>query len=326
MVGMAGAPAACADTTDDVIGQAVTDLNQANAVLDAAPTADLNTQQADFLLFAQDANQDSFLEQIGAQQDLASASDQTFLAGADEQLVTAAQSVLSADQAFVTADQAGDLSSTGFNSVDLAVLESDFGLGGAELNVIGDSILAAFDPNIGTDAAASAATAAVTDPATLLSEATTNYTDANQLLGDIPSGDFASVTSTIDTQDTLLQTLGFVDSAESSLSSYDGGALADLLNPWFSIVDQGWYSASEAALNADQALETAVASGSATAESTALLGLITPSFDALAPDLNSVTIILADLLTGNDPISAGGDLASGLDTSIFADVLSSIGF
>jgi PE-PPE domain len=178
--------------------------------------------------------------------------------------------------------------------------------------------------NVTTDAAATAATAAA-DPSNLLSEATTNFTDANQLLGEIPSGDFASVTSTIDAQDTLLQTLGFLDSAESSLLSVDNGALADLLNPWFTSVDQGWYSASEAALNADQALETAVASGSATAEDTALLGLITPSLDALGPDLNSVPIIFADILSGNDPISAGGDLASSLDPSIFADLLSSIG-
>jgi PE-PPE domain len=178
--------------------------------------------------------------------------------------------------------------------------------------------------NVTTDAAATAATAAA-DPSNLLSEATTNFTDANQLLGEIPSGDFASVTSTIDAQDTLLQTVGFLDSAESSLLSVDNGALADLLNPWFTSVDQGWYSASEAALNADQALETAVASGSATAEDTALLGLITPSLDALGPDLNSVPIIFADILSGNDPISAGGDLASSLDPSIFADLLSSIG-
>ena len=162
-IGMAAAAAmigmgtAHADTTDEVIGQAVSDLNQGNALLDAAPTTDLSAQQADFLLIAQGANETSFLTDIGTQQDLTSASDQTFLASADEQLVTAAQNVLSTDQAFITADQAGDLSSSGFNSVDLGVLEADFGLGGAELNVIGDSILAAFDPNIGTDAAASVA-------------------------------------------------------------------------------------------------------------------------------------------------------------------------
>jgi PE-PPE domain len=196
-----------------------------------------------------------------------------------------------------------------------------------DLEALYNQFLLALDiapSNVTTDAAATAATAAA-DPSNLLSEATTNFTDANQLLGEIPSGDFASVTSTIDAQDTLLQTLGFLDSAESSLLSVDNGALADLLNPWFASVDQGWYSASEAALNADQALETAVASGSATAEDTALLGLITPSFDALGPDLNSVPIIFADILSGNDHISAGGDLASGLDPSIFADLLSSIG-
>ena len=80
---MIGMGTAHADTTDEVIGQAVSDLNQGNALLDAAPTTDLSAQQADFLLIAQGANETSFLTDIGTQQDLASASDQPFLAGAD---------------------------------------------------------------------------------------------------------------------------------------------------------------------------------------------------------------------------------------------------
>jgi hypothetical protein len=39
-----------ADTPDDVIDQAVLDLNQGAAVLDAAPTADISAKQADDLV------------------------------------------------------------------------------------------------------------------------------------------------------------------------------------------------------------------------------------------------------------------------------------
>ncbi|MFZ1165126.1 hypothetical protein, partial [Mycobacterium sp.] len=202
-------------------------------------------------------------------------------------------------------------------------------IGSADWNVTGASTIALFDPNIGTDGAASSS--AVTDPAGLLSEAATNLTGANQLLNDIPSGEFAPVATQMMLQDTVLQDLGFLESAESSLSSLDNGALSDLLNPWFTSVDQGWEQASEAMLNVDQALETAVATGSATDESTALLGLLTPDLEILGPGVNSFLIIFADLVTGADPISAADfasilDPAAVLDPSMFTDLVSSIGF
>jgi hypothetical protein len=150
---MIGMGIAHADTPDDVIGQATSDLNQANALLEAAPTADLSTRQADFLGTADSDNQTPFLEQIGTLQDSLPSADQTYLGSADEQLVTAAQNVLTADQAFVAADQAGDLSSNGLNTVDLGLFDSSLGLGGAELSVIGDSLLAILDPSIATDSA-----------------------------------------------------------------------------------------------------------------------------------------------------------------------------
>lgn len=202
-------------------------------------------------------------------------------------------------------------------------------IGSADGNVTGVSTIALFDPIIGTDGAASSS--ALTDPAGLLSEAVTNLAGANQLLNGIPTGEFAPVATQIMLQDTVLQDLGFLDSAESSLSSFDNGALSDLLNPWFTSVDQAWEQASEAMLNADQALETAVATGSATDESTAVLGLLTPDLEIIGPGLNSFLIVFADLLTGADPISAADfaailDPAAVLDPSVFTDVLSSIGF
>jgi hypothetical protein len=144
--------AANADTPDDVIDQAVLDLNQGAAALDAAPTADLSTKQADDL-----ANQvtlssqlDSALDHLRSAQDGLSAADQTFLGKVDEQLVSAAQNILSADQAFVTADQAGDLSGSGFASADLTLIEADLGLIPAAFDVTAASILAEFDPDIGS--------------------------------------------------------------------------------------------------------------------------------------------------------------------------------
>jgi hypothetical protein len=129
----------------------------------------------------------------------------------------------------------------------------------------------------------------------------------------------------------LLQDIGNVGSAESATSSYDNGVLSDLLNPLFTSVDQGWDQVSEAALNADQALESAVATGSATDETTAVLGLLGPEYQAIGPDFQSAFIDLgAHFLTGGDFTSAADvaavvDPASALDPSIFADLLSSIG-
>jgi hypothetical protein len=145
--------AAYADTPDDVIGQAVLDLNQGAAVLDAAPAADLSAEQANVL--AEQATFSSRLDsvlddELRVDQDGLSAGDQTFLANVDEQLVSASQNVLSADQAFVAADQAGDLSGSGFAPADLTLIEADLGFIPAAFDVTGASILAEFDPDIGS--------------------------------------------------------------------------------------------------------------------------------------------------------------------------------
>lgn len=150
---VAASAASAAATPGDVIGQAITDLNQGTAVLDAAPTADLGTQWAQYL-----GNQEtsipvleSGLTQIGSIQDGESAGDQTFLANADEQLVTAAQNILTADQGIVAADQAGDLSGNlASNPADLPLIDADFTLFTADFTAIGDTILAGFFPDLGS--------------------------------------------------------------------------------------------------------------------------------------------------------------------------------
>jgi hypothetical protein len=150
---MIGIGTAHADTPDDVIGQAVLDLNQGAAVLDAAPTADLSAEQANVL--AEQATFSSHIDsvldgELRSAQDGLSAGDQTFLANVDEQLVSASQNILSADQAFVAADQAGDLSGSGFASADLTLIEADLGLIPAAFDVAGANLLAELDPDIGS--------------------------------------------------------------------------------------------------------------------------------------------------------------------------------
>jgi hypothetical protein len=159
-IGMAAAAAAVigmgtahADTPDDVIGQAITVINEGDALLDTAPTADLGTESAGLLSRQENlGGLDSDLSQIASLQDQLSAGDQTLLANVDEQWVTAAQNVLSADQAFVAADQAGQLSGSGFNAADLTVIDADLGLLSADFNTLGASILALFTGGLDTTA------------------------------------------------------------------------------------------------------------------------------------------------------------------------------
>jgi hypothetical protein len=139
-------------TPDDVIGQAITDLNQGATLLDAAPTADLSPQEASTLSEQVSivSQEDGLITAIAGSQESLSATDQTFLAGADEQIVTAAQNLLSADQAFIAADQAGDLSGSGFNSVDLTTFLADGELLSADFNSLADTFLAIAFPDIGS--------------------------------------------------------------------------------------------------------------------------------------------------------------------------------
>ncbi|HYX99667.1 MAG TPA: hypothetical protein VE908_08985 [Mycobacterium sp.] len=164
-------PATSASATpDEVIGQAIADLNQGTAVLDAAPTADLSARQAETLANSENLNTElvSPLSQMATLQDEFSAADQTYLANADEQFVTAAANMLSADQAFVAADQAGELSGSGFNSTDLTLIDGALGLLRADFNVGGAELFALFtgglDPSSAADLAASLDPATAIDP------------------------------------------------------------------------------------------------------------------------------------------------------------------
>jgi hypothetical protein len=163
---MIGAGTAHADTPDDVIGQAIDDLNQGTSVLDTASTADLSAYQADVLSVQETlaSNQDPGLTDLASLQDTLPAADQTSLAtGVDEQLVSASQSILSADQAFVAADKAGDLSSS-FLPIDWTIISADLDYLGADLNSGGATFLDILTG--GLDASSAADLTSSLDPAT----------------------------------------------------------------------------------------------------------------------------------------------------------------
>ena len=157
--------ASAAATPDDVIGQAITDFNQGDAVLDTASTADLGTRSADLLSGQENLGPEiaQILPQLGTYQDMLTPTDQTLLAVVDEQWVTAAQNVLSADQAFVAADQAGQLTGSGVNAADLTVIDADLGILSADFNSAGATLLALFTGGLDTTAADLASSL---DPAT----------------------------------------------------------------------------------------------------------------------------------------------------------------
>jgi hypothetical protein len=145
-----GAPPAAAATTtgipDEVLGQAAQDFTQAASVLDAAPTASLSTLQASILDRQEmlDTGIGPLITQFGPLEESLPAADQAFLAGVDQQFVSAAQGVLSAEQAFVAADQAGNLTGSGYTAADLGLLSADLNILSADFDVVVASIGADF--------------------------------------------------------------------------------------------------------------------------------------------------------------------------------------
>lgn len=289
MIGTASAPVVRADTPDDVVAQAVQDLSQGTAVLDAADTADLSTRQLGVLTSAEGLNSQlaPLLTQIGTTQESLPASDQTFLANADEHFVSAAQNMLSADQAFVAADQAGDLSGNGLNSADLKLLDGALGLLSADFKVGGASLLAVFDPNIGTASAASAADT-VTDastPAQLLSEGDADLTDAGAVLSGIDlsgqSSDISSIVtneseiigSSLTIQDQVASFQTQIVDTQMQLSGMPGYDLVtQATNDLFTHADQSLLNADDSLLTSSQLLASTISDGSGLTDADVLSG------------------------------------------------------
>jgi hypothetical protein len=163
---LATSASSAATTPDEVIGQAISVLNQGTAVLDAAPTTDLGSRSAD-LLTGQEAlpgQLDPILTQFGSLQDELNPTDQTLLGYVDELMVSSAQNIVSADQGFVAADQAGDLSGNSLAPADLAVIGADLNFLDSFLTADGASIFAVLTG--GLDVSSAADVASSLDPVT----------------------------------------------------------------------------------------------------------------------------------------------------------------
>jgi hypothetical protein len=139
-------------------------------------------------------------------------------------------------------------------------------------------------------------------PLELLHDASANLTEANQVLSGAAS-EVAGMTQQTAAQNIALAEIASLYTAESSLSSYDNGAFADLLNPWFNVVDQGWNQGTEALLSADQAVAAAVTAGSGV--ESAVFAVFAPDFQLAGDMLNSFPI---ELLAGFTDPAALADL------------------
>ena len=135
-------------------------------------------------------SQDELISQIQAQQDTFSEALQSSsqLINADRQLANASGDLVAASQTLVNAVNAGDLPLSATETLSdkltglmrpsapqrraFQVLPAELNAGFATIADGGTIDFAAFDPTVGTDVAASAASLTGTDPATLLSEAT----------------------------------------------------------------------------------------------------------------------------------------------------------
>jgi hypothetical protein len=133
-----------------------------------------------------------------------------------------------------------------------------------------------------------------TYPQELLNDAANDLVSANEVLSAGPS-DIPGMMQQLDAQNIALSEIASLSTEESSLSSYDNGAFADLLNPWFNSVDQGFDQASEALLSADKAVETAAAAGSGV--DAAVLGVFGADFQLAGEMFNALPIDLASEFT-----------------------------
>jgi hypothetical protein len=148
-IGMAAAADAHADAG---LGEAGADLTQATQVLDGAPEASLDAEQASILSIQEGVQNGALSTILSDQESILSdlpAADQADLTNVDDQLASAYQGVLDADQAFAAADEAGDLTGSGALSADLGVLDADVAAIPASFDAIftdiGADLASAFD-------------------------------------------------------------------------------------------------------------------------------------------------------------------------------------
>ena len=319
---MIGTSIARADTIDDFLIEAEGDMTQTATLFSGLDSSSLPALAGVVSSFQ---SQDELISQIQAQQDTFSEALQSSsqLINADQQLANASGDLVAASQTLVNAVNAGDLplSATETLSDKLTGLDAAFGFLNAELFQVlpaelnagfatiadgGTIDFAAFDPTVGTDVAASAASLTGTDPATLLSEATADLTEANTALSGIdltgqPS-DIASLipteTELIGSQETLQAAIVniqdvIVDAQAqgSSMPGYD--LVTEATTALFTNADQDLLNADAALLASDQLLAEAISSGTGftdvdTLESAAaMLGAVGADFGAFGTSFDA---------------------------------------
>jgi hypothetical protein len=179
---------------------------------------------------------------------------------------------------------------------------------GLDAQAIGNGLTVNEPPltDLPSSAAAAAATSGQPAPADLLDSASTNLTDAIQVLNQIDVSNLGLeavfVNISTDHQNELLDSLGQLQSAQETiqdtLSSHDG-SLSSLVDQLFFVpLDQGWDQHSEALLDADQALAAA-------AETASNSGHFAAQFDVLEAQL----LLTGDMFSSY-PVVVAGDLLS----------------
>jgi hypothetical protein len=274
----------------------------------------LNTAQTDiaeaFSLSGHTNADAGFFPELEAIQTPLLSSDNSFVSGfgevlfngPDQQLAQASETFLSAAET-LSSDTTnftalGDYASTGFQVTGAIFGEIPSTLIGKLTDQIFD--IGGFDTasaGAAVDVATSTSAVAAADlgPADLLGEASTNLTDASQVLSGVPASDAVDLLSTqLNLQDAALQVVGNLDTAQGVIDSYDNGALAELVTPFFNSMDQGWVSVTETLLNADQAFDVALVGG--TGVEAAELAVITADLGLAGDALNSFATDFASLL------------------------------
>ena len=315
---MIAASVARADTIDDFLIQAEGNFSQTAGLLSGLDVSSAGVapgfQEQIELISQIQTQQDSFSEalQTGSQ-----------LIDTDQQLANASGDLVAATNALVNAADAGDIplseastyadrltgleAAFGFLYADLfQVLPAELNAGFATIVDGGTLDFAAIDPNIGSDAAISAASLTGTDPATLLSEATADLTEANTVLSGIdltgqPS-DIASLipnsTEFIGSQEMLQAVIvnlqdELVDAQmqNSSMPGYD--LVTEATNALFTNADQTLLNADAAVLASDQVLAEAISSGTGFTDTdelgsaVAMLGAVGADFSALGTSFDA---------------------------------------
>lgn len=133
-------------------------------------------------------------------------------------------------------------------------------------------------------------------PVDVLDNAAANFTSANEALKQIDNPDFTSfINAQIATQDSALTSIGQLQTAENVILPNDA-PFDWLISPYFSLFNQGWDQLSQAVLNWDQALVTALDNNTAWLADIDQFVLYGLDFQLFGEAINAFPIDFASLL------------------------------